>query len=234
MKRRASSLKNFSSFFVFLPLLSACSPSPAPGSKGEAYFQALNCRSCHRIGADGGLGGPDLTYVGFRHSKEWLDLWLRNPQAWKPGTIMPNPNLTDGPREALVDYLSSLQGQAFAGAKPWDAPELKGSPVERGRVIFARAGCIACHGKGGAGGFPNNNVKGDAIPALAKVYETYTKEELKRKITNGVVPEKVDPSGPEPLVRMPPWGQKLSPAEIDSVADYLLSFKAGAKDDSGF
>lgn len=214
--------------------LGACSKAPSGTNAGKAYFQALNCRACHRIGGDGGIGGPDLTYVGFRHSKEWLEQWLKNPQAWRPGTTMPNPNLTDKPRAALIEYLSSLQGQAFAGGKPWDAPEYKSNPVERGRAIFLRAGCVGCHGRGGAGGYPNNNVKGNAIPALTKVFESYTKDELRKKISNGVVPEKADPNGPAPLVQMPAWGNVLSADEIDAVVEFLFSLKAGAKDDTGF
>jgi len=204
----------------------ACGKSTTPGAPpGKAYYEALNCKACHRVGEDGGLGGPDLTYVGFRHSREWLDLWLKNPQGWRPGTIMPNPNLSDKARAALADYLSGLKGEAFAGAPPWDSPELKDKPVERGLMIYSRAGCIGCHGKDGAGGYPNNNVKGSAIPALSNVSATFTKEELTRKIKNGVKPEKADPGGPEPLVAMPPWGQVLKDDEVAAVVEYLFSLK---------
>lgn len=208
---------------ALLLLLAGCGPS-VPPNNGQAVFNALNCRACHRIGNEGTPSAPDLTYVGFRKTPQWLDLWLKDPQAWKKDAMMPNPHLSDPARQALVNYLSTLKGQAFAGAKPWDDPSLK-DPVERGHVIFGRAGCIACHGKDGLGGYPNTNVPGGKIPALTTVSQTYTKEELLKKIKNGVKPAKADPNGPDPMIFMPPWGQVLTDDEIASVAAYVLSLK---------
>ncbi len=210
----------------------ACSKPIPPGPEaGEAYFKALNCRSCHRVGADGGVSGPDLTTVGFRHSKPWLDAWLANPQGWKPDTLMPNPHLAAGARAGVVEYLSTLKGQSWNGSPPW----VGASGVDEGRLIFEKAGCVACHGRGGVGGSPNNNVKGNKIPALDVVSQTYTKDELVKKISRGVKPEKADPNGPEPLVFMPPWGEMLKPDEISAVADYLLTLKrAGGEPGPGF
>lgn len=209
-------------------LAAACKQEEHLPPSGKAVYAALNCRVCHRIGAEGGLSAPDLTYVGFRKSHAWLDVWLKDPAAWRPGTQMPNPHLSDPARAALVDYLSSLKGQDFDGHKPWDDPQYAGKPVERGHVIFAKAGCITCHGVGGAGGYPDNNVAGGMIPALTHVKETYTKAELVAKITNGSQPAKADPNGPDPLLFMPSWGQTLSKDEISDVADYVLSL--GGKD----
>lgn len=216
-------------------LAAACgkpsSPPKTGAEAGLAYYNALNCRVCHRIGGSGGLGGPDLTLVGFRQSREWLDRFMKDPQAWKPGTLMPNPRLSEPARAALVDYLVSLKGEGWGQAPPWRDPSLK-DDVARGHMLYARAGCIACHGKGGTGGYPNNNVAGGKVPALAELAPTYTKEELTRKIARGVTPAKADPAGPEPLIRMPPWGERLSPEEISQVADYVLTLKPSS--DAGF
>ncbi|MBI3551036.1 MAG: c-type cytochrome [Elusimicrobia bacterium] len=218
---------------LLTPLLFACRKASTGQPPGRAYYDALNCRACHRIGDEGGLGGPDLTLVGLRHTPAWLDTFLENPQAWRPGTTMPNPDLSRKALVALRDYLSGLKGQAFNGAPPWNDPSLVKKPVERGLMIYARAGCIACHGKDGRGGYPNNNVKGNAIPPLSGVSRTYTKAELARKIKNGAVPERSDPNGPSPLVAMPKWGEVLKDDEIAAVVDYLFSLKSGAPD-AGF
>lgn len=216
---------------LFSALLAGCAKTePAGPGAGEAYYKALNCRSCHRIGADGGTTGPDLTTAGFRHSKAWLDRWLADPQAWRPGTLMPNPHLTDKARGGVAEYLAGLKGQAWGDSPPWK--DARGT--ERGHILYAKAGCIACHGKAGAGGYPNNNVKGGKIPALDGVSQTYTKDELLKKIARGVKPEKADPAGPEPLVFMPPWGEALKPDDIAAVADYLLSLKSATPSDAGF
>lgn len=219
---------------VFLALaLGGCGKAapPKPGPEGgKAVFQAVNCKACHRVGSEGTGSGPDLTMVGFRKSAAWLDAWLKDPQAWRPGTMMPNPRLSDPARKALVDYLSTLKGQDWGGARPWNDAALKGDPVERGHVLFARAGCVTCHGLGGAGGYPNNNVVGGKIPALQNIDQRYTKDELRKKIARGVVPQKADPAGPDPLLRMPAWGETLKDDELDAVVDYLWTLKAGGKE----
>jgi mono/diheme cytochrome c family protein len=87
---------------------------------------------------------------------------------------------------------------------------------------------VACHGFGGKGGYPNPGAVGGAIPALNKAYEGFTKAELAAKIRAGVPePQKADPNGPAPMVRMPSWGGYLTPAEIDAVAEFVLSLRPG-------
>jgi mono/diheme cytochrome c family protein len=204
--------------------LSLCLVLAGPARSGEeagrALMAAAGCFACHRVAGVGGNAAPDLSYVGFRRSKAWLDLWLRDPHAWKADTRMPNFRLKPGARDAIVDYLASLKG---AGDPPW-----RGAGERRGRLIYDRAGCVACHGPKGTGGQPNNNVPGGAIPALAKAGEGYTLEELERVIRDGERADKADPGGPEPLVSMPAWGKVLSTDDIEAVSRYVLSFSSGA------
>lgn len=210
-------------FLLAAAALAACSLKPPTGPvAGKAYFTQVGCASCHRVGGAGSAVGPDLTLAGFRHSPQWLELFLKDPQAWKPGTLMPNKQLSPAARGAIVSYLAELKGQDWPkGGRPWD-----GAGADEGRLIYLRAGCVACHGPGGAGGYPNSNVAGGKIPALNIVSQTYTKAELIAKIKRGVPsPVKADPKGPDPLVFMPSWGQYLDDAEIDSVAAYLLTLK---------
>jgi mono/diheme cytochrome c family protein len=219
---------------LLLAALAACSMKPPTGPvAGKAYFAQVGCSSCHRVGGGGGATGPDLTLVGFRHSPRWLDLFIKDPQAWNPVTTMPNKQLSAAARVAIVEYLATLKGEEWPkGGRPWDgAPDA----TERGRLIYLRAGCVACHGLGGAGGYPNNNVAGGKIPALANVAETFTKAELVAKIKRGVPQSvKADPKGPAPLVFMPSWGAVLSDEEIGSVADYLLSLKPASSEKTGW
>jgi mono/diheme cytochrome c family protein len=205
----------------------ACGEKAPSGPPGAALYEQLNCRVCHMVAGAGGRGGPDLTYVGFRHSQAWLEAFLKDPKAWRPETMMPDPHLSPGSIKNLADYLVSLKGQDYAASPPWDAPELRGDPKKRGHFLYARVGCIACHGKGGSGGYPNNNVAGGKIPALNGVSDTYTKDELKKKIRSGSKPVKANPAGAEPLVEMPAWGTVLKDDELDAVSDYLLSLKPG-------
>ena len=209
---------------IFAALLSsACAKGDPTGpAAGKAYFTQAGCASCHKIGAEGSAVGPDLTLVGFRHSAEWLDLFIKDPQAWKKDTLMPNKRMSDAARKAIVDYLAGLKGQDWPqGGRPWN--EIK-DPLIRGRAIYVRAGCVGCHGVGGAGGYPNPHAKGGLIPALNKTSEGYWKKELIAKIRVGVPqPQKADPTGPAPMISMPAWSAKLDDAELDAVASYILT-----------
>lgn len=222
-------------FLLLVVLVSAAcgkSESSSPTSAGKAYFNQAGCASCHKIGDEGSAVGNDLTFVGYRHNAAWLDLFIKDPQAWKKDTLMPNRLLSTEARAAIVAYLAAQKGQAWAeGARPWDKIA---DPVAKGRVIYARAGCIGCHGMGGAGGYPNNNVAGGLIPKLDAARETYTKPELIAKIKKGVSPAKNDPKGPEPMIRMPAWGEQLGDEELDAVASYLLSLNPANAEKSEF
>lgn len=206
---------------------------------GKEFFSGFGCQRCHTVAGKGGDYGPDLTYVGFRKSKEWLDLWLKNPHGWKSSTVMPDLHLSENVRHDLVAYLSSLKGDTYRLSPPWNKESLKSEPAKRGEAVFNRVGCTGCHGRGGVGGNPNNNVAGGKIPALTLVADGFSKEELVTKIKVGVAkPAKEDPSGSEPMIHMPAWGEVLKEDEIAALADYLYSLKpkpaegaAASKDD---
>lgn len=88
---------------------------------GMQQFTQSGCIGCHTIrGNDlaAGQAGPDLTHVGSRstiasgilpNTPEALHEWLSNPPAVKPGSLMPNLNLSDEEIGRLVTYLGSLQ-----------------------------------------------------------------------------------------------------------------------------
>ena len=218
---------------VLAAAVAGCAPAPAdPVKLGKVYFTGFDCVKCHRIGEEGGTRGPDLTFIGFRKSRAWLDVWLKSPPAWRHDTTMPSYYLKDNVRAALLEFLAAQKGQAFAGRFPWDAAEFQNDHIARGRMIFEKAGCYACHGKDGKGGYPNNNVQGGLIPPLATVGETYTKDELRDKVILGVKPEKKDPNGPEPLIVMPSWGEVLGKKEVDDLVEYLFSLAPKKKEDA--
>ena len=111
-----------------------------------------------------------------------------------------------------------------------DDPNITG-----GQKLFNEKGCVYCHGPNGAGGVKNNNAQGGEVPALSKVAEGYTAEELKVKISEGVREiGKADPNGPTPPLYMPVWQGHLSEDELGQIAAFLMSLapkKAGGDDD---
>lgn len=200
-------------------LLLAGAPS-ARADQAAAVFDAAGCRSCHRVGPYGGDAGPDLTLVGVRRPRAWLEEWLASPRHWKADTRMPEQGLALTDRLALAGWLSQRRGQDWGGARPWAG--LDGAA--QGRAIYARAGCVACHGAAGRGGHPNPGAHGGVIPALAPLMATYKADELKAKVRRGVVPE--THGGPPAAVSMPPFAEVFSDGELDALAAYLLSLGA--------
>lgn len=83
-----------------------------PGKEaGKRLIREYDCRACHRI-ADPESGRerfPDLTRVARKRNRQWLNAWLKDPQAVKPGTFMPAYPFTDEEREAIVEYLLTLK-----------------------------------------------------------------------------------------------------------------------------
>lgn len=67
------------------------------------------CVACHALGGQGGQVGPALDGVGARMSAAQIAAWLADPPAIKPGTAMPKLPLTDGQRQELTAFLSTLK-----------------------------------------------------------------------------------------------------------------------------
>lgn len=216
---------------ILAAALSACGRQPVssdPVVRGERDFRGLGCAKCHMIGDVGNEWGPNLTLVGFRKTPEWIDTWLKNPHAWNQRTVMPNFNLKDGTRADLVAFLSQQKGQAWT-VYPWRTPAaLAMTPEKRGEFIFNKAGCVACHGQFGGGGYPNNNVVGGLIPTLTRVSEGYSKAELHAKIQFGQISMPKDAAAAKPMIYMPKWGDQLKPDEIDALVAYLFSLEPHA------
>ena len=82
----------------------------------ELYEVKYQCQSCHTIGSSGGYVGPSLNNVGNWLRPQWIEAWLRNPQALDPHTIDPRLSLTNKEVKALAAYLLTLR-QSTAGNK---------------------------------------------------------------------------------------------------------------------
>ena len=91
---------------AYLRNLGAAAPAEAPSGNtenGKRVF-AAQCASCHRVGAQGGRLGPDLTRVGIARSRAALVREIRTPSEWVP------PNY-----ETVT--LVTKDGQRIRGAK---------------------------------------------------------------------------------------------------------------------
>jgi mono/diheme cytochrome c family protein len=112
---------------------------------GRQLFQQKRCATCHGAEGTGGVG-PD-----FRRRREDFQggltqvgalMWNHGPAIWQKMAEMniPFPSLTDQEMANLVAFLYSLPY--------FDEP----GNSSRGRGVFERKGCAACHGVAGRGG----------------------------------------------------------------------------------
>ena len=85
---------------------------------GQLVFERNACAGCHAITGTSASGtfGPDLSDFGTRtgiaagataNGRRELRDWITNPQAIKPGALMPATNLSQSDLDALVEYLES-------------------------------------------------------------------------------------------------------------------------------
>ncbi|MDX1612940.1 MAG: cytochrome c [Candidatus Promineifilaceae bacterium] len=87
---------------------------PALAERGRALFVAKGCVMCHRhhglgeLGPDrGALIGPDLSR--YQPSPDFVRRWLREPGAIRPGTAMPDLDLSEDEITALIAFLGQAQ-----------------------------------------------------------------------------------------------------------------------------
>jgi len=101
-------------------LENASSPDLPEARQGARLFQEKTCVSCHAIAGTPATAriGPDLTHVASRqmlaaervdNTPATLAQWLAGPQALKPGSLMPNLQLTPDEVQLLVAYLETLR-----------------------------------------------------------------------------------------------------------------------------
>jgi cytochrome c oxidase subunit 2 len=87
---------------------------------GRSFVVSQTCLNCHEIrGTNNGVAaGPDLTHVASRrqlgagvleNTPETLDRWLKNPQQFKPGCMMPNFTMNEEELRQVSAYLESLR-----------------------------------------------------------------------------------------------------------------------------
>ena len=87
---------------------------------GKRIFETTACINCHAVSGTvaNGRYGPDLTHLMSRrtlasgaaaNTTANLRLWIENPEAIKPGSLMPAMKLNDADLDALVRYMETLR-----------------------------------------------------------------------------------------------------------------------------
>lgn len=177
---------------------------------GQLLLTELSCVNCHRV--DGGSAflqrqGPTLTDVGARVKRSFIKKFISDPHAAKPGAAMPNV-LAGLPEEERKDAIEALTHYlASTGTPKQERPD--GKQVGMGGDLYAKAGCVVCHG-----------IRDGSGKMITMIPTHAPKVDLKSKYTIATLaaflenPHQARPSG-----RMPGL---LDGKEAKAVANYLL------------
>ena len=123
--------------------------------------------------------GPNLKDVRLKLRKEWIPLWLKDPQGFRKGTKMPTfwrfTDDSDGPDD-LKAVAAYLWQSSFDGKVP---TQQQGDKVH-GKDLFESRGCLACHSIGEE----DNKVGGTFAANLTRIGEKDNYDYIVRWIYN--------------------------------------------------
>jgi cytochrome c551/c552 len=85
--------------------------------------------------------GPSLKEVRVKLNRDWIPVWLDNPQSFRPGTRMPRFRLDEDQRKAIAAFIWQ---SGVAGKLP-SQPQ---GNAANGKELFETRGCMACHSIG--------------------------------------------------------------------------------------
>lgn len=178
-------------------------------------IKKYRCLVCHKIYGNGGTMAPDLTWEGSRIKKNWLIGFMKLPYAIRPLLVerMPRFKVTDAECEAIYDYFHTtlLDNRvedlaAESAGMPLNRPGI----ITKGRTLYSKYGCDACHTLNLSGGSiaPDLTHSGQRLrPAYVDLYLHNPKAFVTKSV--------------EPVYR-------FSKPEIEALAAFIMSPKAKA------
>lgn len=179
---------------------------------GKEIWEDNNCMGCHTLFGEGAYYAPELTKVVDRRGKEWMRLFLKDPQAMYPGERkMVQYDFTEEQIEEVIAFLEWC-GEVDLNGFPADPPlgRVAAPIVTTGKTDvptpeLMKTICAACHMVGGQGG--------NVGPALDLVGTRMEREAMKKWIAD---PQKIKPGTAMPQIPM-------TPEQLDEIVDYLIS-----------
>jgi mono/diheme cytochrome c family protein len=127
-------------------------------------------------------------------------------------------------RRRLATTIALLAVVGVAAVAWWRSHNI--GPVQRGARLAAARGCLSCHGAGGRLADPDGSRGIGSVPAFDHDDLTsYARDEaeIREWILDGK-PRRLreEPAAePEPLLQMPAWRGRLSPAEVDHLVAFV-------------
>jgi mono/diheme cytochrome c family protein len=194
---------------------------------GAHLFVQFACSACHGLQGRGGVSPdvPALRPIGRALTVAQLSKIIKhglgesaNPK--KPYMPVWGPVISKSQLGDLVAYIRAGLPRV-RDADPVPVPRDQG-PAVAGAALYARYGCINCHGPNGLGGVPNPGSPDKSIPPLSgqdfrKEFDTDAK--IIAVIRSGSV------IGRPPITSMPHWGGIIADRDLKALLAYLKTLK---------
>ncbi|HEX2268245.1 MAG TPA: c-type cytochrome [Pyrinomonadaceae bacterium] len=132
--------------------------------------------------------GPNLKDVRVKLRKEWIPVWLDDPQGFRPGTKMPTfwrfaAHKNEGPDmrdKDAADQIKAISAYLWQDSFTNVLPSQPRGNAGHGKQLFETRGCMACHSIGDG----DNKVGGDFAANLQRVGEKANFDYIVRWIYN--------------------------------------------------
>ena len=199
---------------------------------GKKIWEKNNCMGCHTLFGEGAYYAPELTKVVDRRGKDWIRIFMKDPEAMFPGQRkMVKYDFSEEELDQIIAFLEwcgNVDLNGFPADPPLRAAMAPPAPANERLAnvevpaLFQEKTCLACHtllGKGMAG-VMLPNAAGEIVPAppLDAVYEGRTKQELLDWISD---PQAVKPGSPMPTL-VPAF---VTEGEVVKMVDFFFSLK---------
>ena len=179
---------------------------PEPRNDFELLVRDRRCLTCHEINGQGGKFAPELTTMGSRLKKSWIEKFLVAPDVIRPLIQqMPKMKLTPVETRAAADFAKS--NLIDSNIDPNFLADFQPTPdaIAAGRELYFAKGCQACHQIG---------FKGGAVgPALTTIADRLEPGFIYARLKN--------PQRFKPDVVEPDYG--LTNAEATDLTKFMMS-----------
>jgi len=184
-------------------------PKPASTFAPQGEFGKLAgdlaCFGCHTMFGRGRLVATDLTLEASQAQRNWIEGYFKIPYSLRPILTerMPNLFLSDAEIKVMVDYM----GKVFLADSLEREISMDGTKVVRGKFLYEKYGCQACH---------QINLKGGYVgPALDKVASRLKSGWVFSWLKN---PQAFKPESIEP-------NNQMTDEEAEAMTAYLMTLK---------
>jgi len=169
-------------------------------ARGKEILREKKCLACHKFQDEDGQIAPDLTYLAFMRSEDYIKNFLRNPAKEIPGAVMPWVRLTLEEEEGILRTLKKREGEDHLHGK-------------RPKHLYM-ALCQRCHAAQGDGfGTIQSNLANfpRAFWKNAEFFRRISDERIITSVEKGI-----------PGTSMPPYGELLGAEKVNSLIDLIF------------